>query len=97
MNWKAIAKYILVFVIGLTIGLSLRKESVKTVPIQEIVKDSIIRDSIYIINDSIRTKIIYINKKYDEKVNTIISASDSANLHLFTGYIEDYKRATQNN
>ena len=48
--------------------------------VQEVVRDSIIRDSIYIVNDSIVEKIKYIDKEYDEKVSTIMSSSDSINL-----------------
>lgn len=59
--------------------------------------DSIIRDSIYIVNDCIRTKIIYLEQKYDKETSTIMSNSDSANIEFFTRYLEDYKRSTENN
>lgn len=58
--------------------------------VQEIVRDSIIRDSIYIVNDSIVEKIKYIDKEYDEKVSTIMSSSDSINLCFFSEYIDRY-------
>lgn len=58
--------------------------------VQEIMRDSIIRDSIYIVNDSIVEKIKYIDKKYDEKVSTIMSSSDSINLCFFSEYIDRY-------
>lgn len=69
------------------------------VDVQEIVRDSIIRDSIFIVNDSIVKKIEYIDKKYDEKVSTIMSSSDSVNLCFFSEYIDRYnnQRATKNN
>lgn len=57
---------------------------------QEIVRDSIIRDSIYIVNNSIIEKIKYIDKKYDEKVSNIMSSSDSINLCFFSEYIDRY-------
>lgn len=57
---------------------------------QEIVRDSLIRDSIYIVNDSIVEKIKYIDKEYDEKVSTIISSSDSINFCFFVEYIKNY-------
>lgn len=45
-----------------------KKETAVSPPnVQEIVRDSIIRDSIYIVNDSIVEKIKYIDKEYDEK------------------------------
>lgn len=57
---------------------------------EEIKKDSIIRDSIYIINDSIRTEIKYIKEQYKKDSTAIMSANDSMLLDVFTRYIEDY-------
>lgn len=77
-----------------------KKDSNPITPnVQEIVRDSIIRDSIYIVNDSIVEKIKYIDKEYDEKVSTIMSSSDSINLCFFSEYIDRYnnQRATKNN
>lgn len=69
------------------------------VEIQEVVRDSIVRDSIYIVNDSIVKEIEYIDKKYDEKVSTIMSSSDSVNLCFFSEYIDHYnnQRAAEDN
>lgn len=64
--------------------------------IESLTKDSIIRDSIYIINDSIRTEILYVEQKYDKETTAIMSSSDSVNLEFFTRYLEDYKRSTEN-
>ena len=50
-------------------------------------------DSLYNINDSIKTKIIYLEKEYETKVNYIISSSDSVQLSLFTGYVDSFYRA----
>lgn len=67
--------------------------------VQEVVRDSIIRDSIYIVNDSIVEKIKYIDKEYDEKVSTIMSSSDSINLCIYSEYINRYnnQRAVKDN
>ncbi len=62
---------------------------------REIVRDSLIRDSIYIVNDSIVEKVKYIEKKYDEKVSTIMSSSDSILLCFFTNYIINYNTTTE--
>ena len=64
--------------------------------IEYLTKYSIIRDSIYIINDSIRTEILYLEQKYDKETTAIMSSSDSVNLEFFTRYLEDYKRSTEN-
>lgn len=61
--------------------------------------DSTYRDSIYIVNDSIVERIIYIEKNYEKNVSNILSNSDSTNLCLFTEYIEHYnnQRTTSDN
>ena len=85
--------YILIAIIGLIIiYLSIfKKNSNLSIPnMQEITRDSIIRDSIYIVNDSIIEKIKYIDKEYNEKVSTIMSSSDSINLCFFSEYINHY-------
>ena len=69
---------------------SKRNGNLSTSNVQEIVRDSIIRDSIYIVNDSIIEKIKYIDKKYNEKVSTIMSSSDSINVCFFVEYIKNY-------
>lgn len=60
------------------------------IPTDVLVKDSIFRDSIYIIKDSIIERIIYVEKNYEETVSNILSNSDSANIQFFTEYIEHY-------
>ena len=56
----------------------------------EVVRDSIVRDSIYIVNESIRTEIKYIKEQYTQDSTDIISANDSVLFDAFTRYIEDY-------
>ena len=98
MTWKNANNLFFAFIIGIVVGYFYR-EKPKTPPIpniETITKDSIIRDSIYIINDSIRTEILYLEQKYDEETTAIMSSSDSVNLEFFTRYLEDYKRSTEN-
>ena len=57
---------------------------------EELQKDSIIRDSIYIVNDSIRTEIKYIKEQRKKDSVSIMSANDSVLFDVFTRYIEDY-------
>ena len=56
----------------------------------EVVRDSIIRDSIYIVNESIRTEIKYIKEQYTQDSVDIMSANDSVLFDSFARYIEDY-------
>ena len=97
MTWKNANNLFLAFLFGIVIGYFFKEEPKIPPPNDEpLVKDSIIRDSIYIINDSIRTEILYLEQKYDEETTAIMSSSDSVNLEFFTRYLEDYKRSTEN-
>lgn len=67
--------------------------------VEEIKQDSTFRDSISDVNDSIRIKIVYIEKEYEEDTSIIMSGDDSLNLLIFSEYIEYYnnQRAIKNN
>ena len=81
------------FVIGLLLS---RKEETPVnppdVPIIEIVRDSLIRDSIYIEIEKIQTQIVYIKEEYKQDSTDIMSASDSMLFSKFSRYIEDYNK-----
>lgn len=94
-DWlKRLIVNIISFAIGIIMGtLIVPKPIVNngiTDRIDSLSTDSIYRDSIYIVNDSIVERIIYIEKNYEENVSNILSNSDSTNLRLFTEYIEHY-------
>lgn len=67
-------------------------ESTPDVPIIEIVRDSIIRDSIFIVNDRIKEDIGHIKEQYTKDSVDIMSASDSMLFGSFSRYIEDYAK-----
>lgn len=97
-----IIKYLLIFIIGIIVGyFSIQNSNTieSTIPpkIEEIEQDSVKRDSIIKANDSIITKIIYIEKEYEKEVSNVMSNDDSTNMVLFSRYIEDYKRTITNN
>ena len=52
-------------------------------------KDHIIRDSIFIVNDSIKKEFIYIIREIDKEKDTILNNSDSANLAFFSNYLNE--------
>jgi hypothetical protein len=58
--------------------------------IVEVVKDSIIRDSIYIENEIIKKEIVYVYKQFTQDSINIMSANDSVLFDSFSRYIEDY-------
>ena len=91
MNNKALLVicFLELFIIGYLIND--RKNYEPSVPkSEELQKDSIIRDSIYIVNDSIRTEIKYIKEQRKKDSVSIMSANDSVLFDVFTRYIEDY-------
>ena len=98
MTWKNANNLFFAFIIGIVIGYFYKGKPKALLPpdIETITRDSIIRDSIYIINDSIRTEILYLEQKYDKETTAIMSSSDSINLEFFTRYLEDYKQSTEN-
>lgn len=59
-------------------------------PVKEIVRDSIIRDSIFIEIEKIKKEYIYINDQYKKDSIDIISANDSVLFDSFSRYIEDF-------
>ena len=82
-------------VIGIIIGFSssylIKKSETVTKPITtELVKDSLVRDTLYKTNDSIVTKIIYLNKEYERKKDSIINNDVSSDLLFFSAYVESY-------
>lgn len=58
--------------------------------IVEIVRDSLIRDSIFIVNERIKREIVYVKEQYKKDSLDIMSASDSVLLSKFSAYIEEY-------
>lgn len=94
-DWlKRLIVNIISFAIGIIMGTLIVPKPIANNGIPDSVDslstDSIYRDSIYIVNDSIVERIIYIEKNYEENVSNILSNSDSTNLRLFTEYIEHY-------
>lgn len=106
MNWQQLCKFCLCIIVGIFLGYLLFHTNIEpSIPFvpdykEEVVKkDSLVRDSIYKENDSIKTEISNIEKEYDKKVSNILSNSDSINLCLFSEYIEYYnnKRTASDN
>jgi hypothetical protein len=58
-------------------------------PVVILTKDHIIRDSIYIVNDSIKKEYIYIAKEINKQKDSILNNTDSANLVFFSNYLKE--------
>ena len=76
-----------------TIGYLLNNRT-PTIPqdpqIKEIVRDSLIRDSIFIEIEKIEKQVVYIKEEFKQDSAAIMSAYDSVLYNSFTRYIEDY-------
>ena len=75
---------------AITIGYLISMRKSPDPQIIEITKDSIIRDSIFILNEEIQKEIVYVKEQFTEDSIDIMSASDSLLLCEFTRYIENY-------
>lgn len=91
---RRLFEYLVCVVIGIVIGFFISQEP--KLDIQEPTEDSLIRDSIYIVNDSLVEKIIYLEKQYDDEVKSVISANDSMQLLIFSRYIDSYIQSNTN-
>lgn len=60
------------------------------VPVIEIVRDSIIRDSIFIEIEKIKHEIVYVKEQFKQDSINIMSANDSVLFDSFSRYIDDY-------
>ena len=90
----------ILFIIGIIIFICYLVKPKRILPSnKEIVRDSLIRDTLYKTKDSISTQIIYLQKTYNEKKNIIMSNDTSADLQFFTNYINHYNNSgtTENN
>lgn len=88
--------YIIGLCCGLLIGFGFYKYNKPVAQIKYITKDKHIRDSLYIVNDSIQTKIKYLTKIYYAKRDSILNNDSSADMRFFTNYIDSFQRANKN-
>lgn len=77
-------------IIGLLVGFILRPKPIVEPDIKEIVRDSIIRDSIFIEIEKIKTKVVYVEKQFKKDSNVIMSTPDSLLFSAFSEYVNDY-------
>jgi hypothetical protein len=91
MNKRLLILLILCLIEAFIIGyLAKQPKTPPNVPVKEIIRDSIIRDSIIIVNEKIKKEIVYIEKQANKDSSAIMSANDSILLSKFSRYIEDY-------
>lgn len=95
MNLQRLFNYIVCFCFGYLLSFLVSRNSSIEPVIVEVTKDSIIRDSIYLINDSIVKQIVFVEKEYDKNIDVIVNADDSTQYELFSEYIEHYNRTNK--
>ena len=92
--WLAVC-VIIIILEAITIGFLINERNNTPVNspdviIKEIVRDSLIRDSIFIEIEKIKREIVYVEKQYTKDSSDIMSANDSVLFGKFSRYIEDY-------
>lgn len=80
---------------AIVIGFLLNKRTHSPVPqpdiiIKEIVRDSLIRESIFVEIEKVRQEIVYVEKEFNKDSTDIMSANDSTLFSAFSRYIENY-------
>ena len=66
---------------------------------KEIIRDSLVRDTLNHTKDSLTIKIVKIRETYEDKKAIIMSNDTSADIQFFTNYINHYNNSgtTENN
>lgn len=64
---------------------------------KEIIRDSLVRDTLYHTKDSLTSKIITIKESYEKEKSVIVANDTTADMQFFTGYINNYSRTIKDN
>lgn len=64
---------------------------------REIIRDSLVRDTLYHTKDSLTNKIITIKESYEKEKAVIVANDTTADMQFFTSYINNYSRTTKDN
>ena len=91
---KQIITETIIMVIGFCLGYVVCSitlpEPVKPPDQKIIYRDSLVRDTLWLRNDSIENEIEKEEKVHTELVDSILSADDSTNFWFFSDYIQNY-------
>lgn len=98
LNWLIKIFLVVIVVSGINyFVISKQLNNIKIPANTEIIKDSLVRDTLYNTRDSLTTKIIHIEKTYEEKKSDIMANDTTADMLFFTNYINNYKGAIKDN
>lgn len=92
--------FIIVGIIFIIVRIEQLNNNIQSVPSnKEIIRDSLVRDTLNHTKDSLTVKIVKIRETYEDKKAIIMSNDTSADIQFFTNYINHYNNSgtTENN
>ena len=92
--------FIIVGILFIIVRIEQLNNNIQSVPSnKEIIKDSLVRDTLNHTKDSLTIKIVKIRETYEDKKAIIMSNDTSADIQFFTNYINHYNNSgtTENN
>ena len=90
LSWL-IKLFIIVGILFIIIRIEQLNNNIQSVPSnKEIIRDSLVRDTLNHTKDSLTIKIVKIRETYEDKKAIIMSNDTSADIQFFTNYINHY-------
>lgn len=92
--------FIIVGILFIIVRIEQLSNNIQSVPSnKEIIRDSLVRDTLNHTKDSLTIKIVKIRETYEDKKAIIMSNDTSADIQFFTNYINHYNNSgtTENN
>lgn len=92
--------FIIVGIIFIIVRIEQLSNNIQSIPSnKEIIRDSLVRDTLNHTKDSLTIKIVKIRETYEDKKAIIMSNDTSADIQFFTNYINHYNNSgtTKNN
>ena len=92
--------FIIVGIIFIIVRIEQLGNNIQSIPSnKEIIRDSLVRDTLNHTKDSLTIKIVKIRETYEDKKAIIMSNDTSADIQFFTNYINHYNNSgtTENN
>ena len=92
--------FIIVGIIFIIARIEQLNNNIQSIPSnKEIIRDSLVRDTLNYTKDSLTIKIVKIRETYEDKKAIIMSNDTSADIQFFTNYINHYNNSgtTENN
>ena len=86
--------FIIVGILFIIVRIEQLDNNIQSVPSnKEIIRDSLVRDTLNHTKDSLTIKIVKIRETYEDKKAIIMSNDTSADIQFFTNYINHYNNS----